>query len=265
MIRIALILLMSLAVSSQAVAAVKWNNPVTAQSSKYKTFEGLPCNFYGAEIGAINRNSSLGSNRNRCKPKHKGYRGKKGMTIYAKRGTPVVAPTDIKLVSIKDASAEMNCLVMNDSQKKLGMAPSNSKNCQQPFDDLHVTFEDDFGNQFYFYHLMQNNPMVPGYGKGKCKTPKLYETEKFKRKAENCGGIQKSYFKKGEVIGYVGTTGHKKAYRKGQHISFAVWVNSHPSFSGKKKGWVVPSNSLKWENIPSDDPLIYLFPIKRPD
>ena len=58
----------------------------------------------------------------------------------------------LKLINAVNKTAEMNCKIMNESQQKINV---NENNCQKPFDDLQVTFEDKSGNQFYFYHLLE--------------------------------------------------------------------------------------------------------------
>ena len=79
-----------------------------------------------------------------------------------------------------------------------------------------------------------------------------------KRYPYNFGGYVKRDVKKGELIGYVGSTGG----RTGDHISLGIYVSTDdPRFKGKS-GLVVLSHNFTWENKPTNDPLKYLLPIK---
>jgi len=240
MVRVVITFVFALMVSATAWAG-NWNQSGQGKN-EYKTYKGLPCSFFGAKFGAINRNATVGNLVNRCSD-HKGYKNKQGASLYLKRGTPILAPTDLFLVKAQNKTAQRRC--------------KGNYNCQTPYDDLHLWFEDVNANVFYFYHLMEENPFVVGFGKGSCNMPNKFGTEHHKREPENCGGYQKRTVQKGEVIGYSGQTGSHP------HISFAVQIWNHPDFP-EQKGWVVPFNSLTWENSPSDDPMIYLFPVKKP-
>jgi hypothetical protein len=226
---------------------------------KYTTFKGMPCNFHGATVGTnnFNFNATLGSLSKRCCPTCKGYKGKRGQSINVGRGTPVYAVADMELVDIENRSAIKNCRVMNRSQVKAGVGAGN---CQTPFDDLELGFKDKLGNTILYYHLMSENPFVPGFGKGNCKIPTLFGTNRQRRMHGNCGGKVKTKVKKGELVGFSGATGMEKG---GQHFSFAIRITNHPDFP-KQQGWIVPANSLTWENAPSENDEVYLLPLKTP-
>ena len=70
---------------------------------KYKTYKKLPCNFNGAKIDSPA--AIAFKNSSRCS-KAKGYPLKRGTSILVKRGTPVFAVTDMKLLYAKDRSAK---------------------------------------------------------------------------------------------------------------------------------------------------------------
>lgn len=152
----------------------------------------------------------------------------------------------MSLVKIKNRSSERRCNW------------AGSFGCKSPLDDLYLVFVDSNGNYIYYYHLLTENPFVPGFGKGNCKIPKEFGTEKHLGRSYNCGGIQKFEVKKGEIIGFVGATGSQKW---DAHISLGIEVSkSDPRFNGEA-GMVVPANNFIWENYPTDDPMKYLLPI----
>ena len=235
-----------------------------ASSSGYKTFKGIPCDFHGASIAAINQNATLGSLVNHCRPTSRGYPNKRGQSVNVKRGTPVYAVSNMTLVRVLNKSAIKNCTAQTEAEERQGIGPNN---CQQPYDAMELMFKDELGNVILYYHLMSENPFVPGFNKGECKIPELYKplseatrAERRKMLPRGCGGLHKTKVKKGELIGWSGATG-KGAGR--EHFSFAIRVVSHPDFSGKQ-GWIIPSNALTWENYPTNDNLIYLLPLKEP-
>lgn len=224
----------------------------SAQSSdtSYKTFNGLPCSFNGVTIGDHNDTAELGKTRRGCVWRTP-YKGKRGQSFHVKRGTPIVAPTNLRLKKIENWTAEENCRFEDESAKRYIL----KHGCQKPYDALWMELVDERGNLFLFYHLMENNPFVPGFGKGECAHPQRYKEGSISvRYPRFCGGVVKREVAKGEVIGYSGTTG------KSAHFSFAVEVNDHDSFPGES-GWIIPSNELVWENLPSDNPHIFLFPV----
>lgn len=224
----------------------EWNKITYSKPSRYKTYNGLPCFFNGAEVYTNPNAATLGSLIKKCCPNCKGYSGKKGQSISVKRGTPVYAIANMKLVDIQNRSSIQRC------------SGNNFGGCLKPMDDLFMKFEDKYYNQIIYYHLMSENPFVPGYGKGNCKIPIEYGTEKQKRKHYNCGGIRiNRKVKKGDVIGFVGSTGKHKL---DEHFSLGIIVNPiDPRFD--KHGMVVPTNNFEWENYPTEDPLKYLLPI----
>tara|TARA_B110000503_G_C7018138_1_gene358588 strand:- start:90 stop:833 length:744 start_codon:yes stop_codon:yes gene_type:complete len=223
-----------------------------SQSEKYITFEGLPCRFNGVEVGSINNAATLGRKTQNCCPSCKGYRSKEGQTLHTNRGTPVLAIADMKLLTALNKSAK---------QRTGRMGRQNASfNVMKPFDDLHLSFLDKLGNIIHYYHLISDNPFVPGFGKGKCTIPLEFQTEHWKRYPTSCGGTVKREVKKGEVIGYVGQTGSASGHA--EHISLGITVGGEdPRFLGKS-GLVVPSHNFIWENKPTEDPLKYLLPIK---
>lgn len=185
--------------------------PLTSYAD-YKIYNVLPCNFNGAKLttsAKIAINSTM-----RCS-KSKGYPGKRGTSLEIERGTPIFAITDMRLVKAIDRSAKQRCRVLNVTHEGL--------ECDYIYDDVALTFKDKEGNFILFYHLM-STPFVPGFGKGKCERPLEFGTEKHKRDPYNCGGYsekieQSSFVKKGDLIGYSGTTGNNQL--GDQHISFS--------------------------------------------
>ena len=246
---------------------------------KYKTYKKLPCKFNGAKVGTPATISFKKSSR--CAD-WKGYSLKRGTSILVKRGTPVFAITDMKLLYAKDRSAKQRSKIYNETQKKQGT--------DYIFDDLELMFVDKNQNQILFYHLM-DTPFVPGFGKGNCERPLEFGTEKFKRSPFNCGGYSKEitnnnmWVKKGDLIGHSGTTGSNS---KGDpHISFSFIINKENLNEKEKKlcNLQVKKNfkqkecikwkplfcrqcyyapearkDIVWENFPSDNPDYYLLP-----
>ena len=83
---------------------------------KYKTYKKFPCNFNGAKIDSPA--AIAFKNSSRCS-KAKGYPLKRGTSILIKRGTPVFAVTDMKLLYAKDRSAKQRSRIYNKTQKKM--------------------------------------------------------------------------------------------------------------------------------------------------
>ena len=121
----------------------------------------------------------------------------------------------------------------------------------KPYDDLHLLFIDKPGNKVVYYHLM-SSPLVPGFDKGKCRRPREYGTEKWKRIPENCGGYAYKTVKKGDVIGLSGDTGGGREGDK--HFSLGIRV-------ANSLEWVNPEEYFNWENLPSESDA-YLFPVQ---
>ena len=221
-----------------------------SKSDKYLTFKGLPCSFNGVQVKSINNAATLGKKTQNCCPSCKGYKSKQGQTLHVKKGTPVLAIADMTLITATNRSAK----------QRTGRSGRQNTNfsVSKPYDDLKLLFEDKYGNYIIYYHLMSDNPFVPGFGKGKCTIPLEFQTEREKRNPYNCGGYVKRDVKKGDFIGYVGSTGG----RTGDHISLGVDISTDdPRFKGKS-GLVVPSHNFTWENKQTNDPLKYLLPIK---
>ena len=232
-----------------------WGSIKYTEPNQYKTYEGIPCNFHGAEVSTNNNSATLGDLRKKCCKHCKGYKSKKGQSIHTNRGTPVFAITDMTLVKAENWSLGKYC--GKDGQQ--GITENLTMfGCAKPYDNLRLTFKDNnTGRTILFYHLMSQNPAVRGFGYGECKVLKdrEYNLSKFSSK---CGGITKSNFKKGDVIGFVGTTGSSNEHN---HIALGIYVyGGDPLFEGET-GLVVPSNNFEWENYPTDDPMKYLLPI----
>ena len=246
--------------SAVKAGQLNWDEYVFQVNEEYQTFRGLPCTFNGATVMTNNNAAVLGDLTRKCAPNAGGYKGKKGQSIHAKRGTPVYAIADMLLVKAKNTSAKKRTGRMG-ANNIIGSTNIGSS----PYDDLALTFIDKFGNEILYYHLMTPNPAVPGFGRGKCKLPEEWKSKKQSEKPGGCGGFKKKNFKKGDVIGFVGSTGgafcEKLGYVCGEHISLGITVTKNdPRFEGDS-GMVVPSNNFVWENKPTNDPLKYLLPI----
>jgi len=202
-------------------------HPNIANPSEKKSF--------AADIGTWSRRCSKG----------RGYLGKKGLSIDAPRGTPVLAIADMVLVDALNRSSQQQCKVLNRSQVGRG--------CMRPFDDLSLTFRDiATGRTILYYHLMSKNPFVPGFGQGECEIPLNFQEERHKRYPSFCGGYAKKEVKKGEVIGFSGDAGHP-------HISLGILIAPDDPLYNGKAGYVDPANSFKWEMSPSKSDA-YLYP-----
>ncbi len=246
---------------------------------KYKTYKKLPCNFNGAKVDT---SADIAFKRSSRCAKWKGYPLKRGTSVLVKRGTPVFAITDMKLLYAKDRSAKQRSKIYNKSQKKQGI--------DYIFDDVELMFTDKDENQILFYHLM-DTPFVPGFGKGKCERPFEFGTQTWKSYPDYCGGYSSEiinnnwWVKKGDLIGHSGTTGSNS---KGDpHISFSFIINKK-NLSDKEKKlcdlkikknykqkdckkwkpiyciqcYYAPEarKDIVWENFPSDNPDYYLLP-----
>lgn len=242
---------------------------ISNQSSaeiKYKSYDKLPCRFNGAKVTATaSPNSWAPAPKKGICTKGKGYAGKMGTSIEIKRGTPVIAVKDMELIIATDYSSEFSCITDNLSQlrkikgtkfKTLKHPQSGKKmKCRYPFDGLSLTFKTWDGDMVLYYHLMPKTPLVPGFGKGKCKIRKFYQLFYSEQRKNitvddnDCGGIKKKNIKKGELIGYVG-------HATNDHISFNI--------SPKGKGFLNSPESKKhnllWETYPKN-PNAFLLPI----
>jgi len=199
----------------------------TFSEVEYKSYKKLPCSFNGAKVSTSAKISFKRSSR--CSD-YKGYPLKRGTSVLVKRGTPIFAITDMKLLYAKDRSAKQRSKIYNKTQKKQGT--------DYIFDDVELMFVDKNKNQILFYHLM-DTPFVPGFGKGNCERPFEYATEKWKRQPVNCGGYSKEItnnnmrVKKGDLIGHSGITGSNS---KGDpHISFSFIMNTENLNEKEKK------------------------------
>jgi len=234
---------------------------------KYKTYKKLPCKFNGAKVtSTASPNPYVPGGRAIClKNKKSGYSGQTGTTIEIKRGTPVFAVKDMELVIATDYSSEFSCSIDNLSNlKKIKGTkfktlkhPQTGKKmkCRYPWDGLSLTFKTWDGDMVLYYHLMPQTPLVPGFGKSKCKIRKFYKISIPEQRSSRtvssneCEGIKKKNIKKGEIIGYVG-------HATVDHISFNI--------SPKQKGFLnspeKKEHGLLWENYPSN-PKAFLLPI----
>ncbi len=233
---------------------------------KYKTYKKLPCKFNGARVtSTASPNSYKPAGKAVCLGNKKsGYSGKMGTTIEVKRGTPLIAVKDMELIIATDYSSKYSCLINNASQikhkgknNKIIDHPTTGKKirCRYPYDGLSLTFKTIDNDMVLYYHLIPNNPLVPGFGKGNCKIRKFYQIEipnQRRNKSvdhKDCGGIKKKNVKKGEIIGY---SGHATV----DHISFNISPNSEGFLNSPEK----KEHGLLWENYPKN-PKAFLLPI----
>ena len=178
-------------------------------AKKHKIYKKLPCHFNGVKITSSAQLHS-GVSRGRCCPECKGYKKKRGTTMEVKRGTPVVAIADMKVLKIEDDSSEQRS---TSYAKKYGMIDGidfySKKKIVKPYDAMRIYFVDTKGNIILYYHLKETH-LVPGFNKGKCKIPLEYEWGRKKFRPEDCGGYSKELIKnnlnvkKGQVIGLSG-------------------------------------------------------------
>ena len=263
-------------------------------ATKHKIYKKLPCSFNGVKVGpSAQPYEDRKVRKNRCCPKCKGYKGKKGTSIDAKSnkpGKPVVAITNMTLYSAKNWGSEYGCKTKNLSAWKgfgnvtiINPVTGKKEKCSHPFDNVTLWFTDDkYGNIIRYYHLM-STPMVPGFNKGKCKNPKfqsdrhgILETSLDPTHPEDCGGIKYTKVKKGEVIGKMGYAGNA-------HFSLGIGPRNPTSGNEGKlelkdtkecKGiykpmtcygasavfLIAPEDRFEWENLPTDSDA-YLFPV----
>lgn len=236
---------------------------------KYKSWNKMPCSYNGVKItSSATINNYEKAKKGPCPNTGVGYAGKQGTTLEVKRGTPIFAVKDMKLILATDYSSEYNCSPDNSTQhkyvkgrkwKKLTDPRTGKKmKCAVGWDGLKMYFDTVDGDRVLFYHMMPDTPLVPGFGKGKCKIRKFYkihnanvdQRQAITVTADQCGGIKKEFVKKGELIGYVG-------HATSDHISFNIapahighFLNAPES---KKHGMI-------WENYPKN-PNAFLLPI----
>lgn len=225
----------------------------TSGEKGHRIYNKLPCFFNGAKVGTSPNAATLGPKGGRCCPTCKGYREKKGLSILVPRGTPVVAIADMEVIWALNKNAEQNSRGLT-AGKARRIIHNYTVGIMKPFDDIHLFFEDKHGNHILYYHLM-STPIVPGFDKGKCKRPKEFGTEHWKRFPEHCGGYAYRRVKKGDVIGLSGDTGGGREGDK--HFSLGIQVANSVGF----KEWVTPEEYFNWENLPSESDA-YLFPVQ---
>ena len=196
----------------------------TFAAKKHKIYKKLPCNFNGVKV-STSAQFHDGVKGGRCCPKCSGYKLKRGTSINMKRGTPIVAIADMKLISIYDISAHQKSKKKSESAgKKDGTDHSQSQKTMKPYDDIHLHFVDKKGNFILYYHFKETN-LVKGFNQGNCKIPKEFQWGKKKFLPQDCGGYSEElirnnfWVKKGQVIGLSGATG---SFKGGAHISLGI-------------------------------------------
>ncbi|MBT02766.1 MAG: hypothetical protein CL836_01835 [Crocinitomicaceae bacterium] len=237
--------------------------------TEYKQYDKLPCNFNGAKVGdsaypRVERDKSYSYKINRCtksvtKPKNLrsfGRNGKEVTDINVPRNTPIVAVRDMEFFFASDISSKNFCQEHKDhdigeTNIKLPdpMDPSQKRKCKTPYDNVDITFKDILTGDIIYYSGLKSTPLVPGFGKDKCKIPYMRDrnfdeqnniTKYLKKRFDHvCGGPIKKIVKKGEVIGFSG--------KRGKYSSFG--------FNIKKKDQeyiIAPEDNLAWENFPND-------------
>jgi len=195
-------------------------------AKKHKIYKTLPCNFNGVEVGPSAQIHD-GIKGGKCCPNCSAYKRKRGTSMNVKRGTPVVAITDMKVVSIEDSGAEQKSAKGSKSMgKKHGIDHYQTGSTMKPFDDVKIYFIDKKGNLILYYHLKETN-FAKGFNKGDCKLSKEYEWGWKKNRPQDCGGYSEEliknnfWVKKGQVIGLSGATGTTKG---GPHISLGIAI-----------------------------------------
>ena len=239
-------------------------------AKKHKIYKRLPCSFNGVKVGpSAQPYEDRKVRKNRCCPKCKGYKGKKGTSIDAKSnkpGIPVVAITDMTAVYARNTSSEYQCIRGRGNKWGAGSVSikhpitGKKQKCYHPYDNVSVYFKDDkYGNIIRYYHLM-STPLVPGFNKGKCKNPKFafqvnFESQTSTIHAQNCGGFKYTKVKKGEVIGKMGKAGD---------VHFSLGIGGRKIDDGTdtapKFFLIAPEDRFEWENLPTDSDA-YLFPV----
>jgi len=240
---------------------------------KYKTYNKLPCKFNRVKLvsSAIPYEDPK-VKKNRCCPECSGvYKGKKGTSIQSiskKRGTPIVAITDMTLYEARNWSSQYRCIIQNISQKgQKGLKQSKKiinpitgkkQRCAYPYDNISLVFIDDkYGNFIRYYHLM-STPLVPGFSKGNCAERKFQSEIEWSEGIslpENCGGIKYKKVKKGEVIGKMG-------HATKTHVSLGIGSkNLGDGTDGVTRLYLIaPEDNFEWENLPTNSDA-YLFPV----
>ena len=195
-------------------------------AKKHKIYKKLPCNFNRVKV-STSAQFHDGVKGGRCCPKCSGYKSKRGTSIIMKRGTPIVAIADMKLISIYDISAHQKSKKKSESAgKKHGTDHFQSQKTMKPYDDIHLHFVDKKGNFILYYHFKETN-LVKGFNQGNCKIPKEFQWGKKKFLPQDCGGYSEElirnnfWVKKGQVIGLSGATGTSKG---GPHISLGIAI-----------------------------------------
>jgi len=202
---------------------------------KYKSYNELPCKFNEVKVATSARFHD-GIKGGKCCPECSGYKSKRGTSLRMKRGTPIVAIADMKLISIYDISAQQKSKKKSESaNKEHGIDHYQAQRIMKPYDGVKLHFIDKKGNFILYYHLKETN-LVKGFNKGNCKIPKEFQWGNKKFFPQNCGGyneelIKKDFWvKKGQVIGLSGATGTTKG---GPHISLGIAIPTNETI---KKG-----------------------------
>ena len=195
-------------------------------ATKHKIYKRLPCSFNGVKVGPSARLHD-GVKGGRCCPTCSAYKIKRGTSMEMRRGTPIVAIADMKVISIQDTSAEQKSKKISTSLgKKHGKDHYQSQDIMKPFDDIKMYFVDKKGNIILYYHLKETN-LAKGFNKGDCRIPKEYQWGRKKNYPQDCGGysddlIKNNFWvKKGQVLGLSGATGKGEG---GPHISLGIAI-----------------------------------------
>ena len=221
-------------------------------ATKHKIYKKLPCKFNGVKVGPSARLHD-GVKGGRCCPTCSAYKKKRGTSMEMRRGTPIVAIADMKLIEIIDFSAEQKSRKFAISMgKKHGKDHYQSQNIMKPFDDIRMSFIDKKGNVIVNYHLKETN-LVKGFNKGDCKIPREYQWGGKSNLPRDCGGYSKEliknnfWVKKGQVIGLSGQTGTTKG---GGHISLGIAIPPDEGFGNYLIEMTKDLNLLEIETEP---------------
>lgn len=193
---------------------------------KYKSYNELPCKFNEVKVATSARFHD-GIKGGKCCPECSGYKSKRGTSLRMKRGTPIVAIADMKLISIYDISAQQKSKKKSESaNKEHGIDHYQAQRIMKPYDGVKLHFIDKKGNFILYYHLKETD-LVKGFNKGNCKIPKEFQWGNKKFLPLDCGGYSEDlikndfWVKKGQVIGLSGATGTTKG---GPHISLGIAI-----------------------------------------
>jgi len=245
----------------------------------YKTYKKLPCKFGSASVG------TSGYPRKKIDPNYtekidrcSGYREqpkfypKDGTSIRVKYGTPIYAIADQELVKAHDYGAKYKCIdqLWRDGQRnnskfqsqynievKDPFSKTRMRKCIKGYDGIQLIFRTSDGKHLIRYYHLSSTPLVPGFGKGKCKLPIMKDRTNFHdRLAISCGGIKIQTVRKGDLVGYSGTVG------RAEHFGLGLKASGEFNNNSLDKRWMIaPEDHTEWENKPFDSSK-FLLPIK---